>query len=137
MKDHQHLTNEFHRPGKTKRPEYKILLVWIKNEENFEKISRKLVDFSSKSLWKIDFFTFFTKYFLDFWLLSKSIYLWKITPDFYNNFSDFVGRGERSSVPPSRRYSKDNSCSYQNCQKLHQSIFKIKQIMNNKRKAPG
>ena len=35
--------------------------------------------------------TFFTKYFLDFCLISGSIYLWKITPDLYNNFSEFFG----------------------------------------------
>ena len=45
------------------------------------------------------FSQFFTKYFLDFWLRSESIDLWKITPDFYNNFSDFGG-GERSGFPP-------------------------------------
>ena len=46
------------------------------------------------------FSQFFTKYFLDFWLRSESIDLWKITQDFYNNFSDFGGGGgERSGVP--------------------------------------
>ena len=43
-------------------------------------------------------FHIFTKYFLDFWLLSESIYLWKIRPDFYNNFSDFGG-GVRRPPP--------------------------------------
>ena len=41
---------------------------------------------------------------MDFWLLSESIDLWKITPDFYNNFSDFGGRGRSGVPPPSRRY---------------------------------
>ena len=36
MKDHQHLRNEFHRAGKIKIPACKTLLVWTKNEENFE-----------------------------------------------------------------------------------------------------
>ena len=39
---------------------------------------------------------------MDVWFRSESIDLCKITPDFYNNFSDFGG-GERSGVPPSSR----------------------------------
>ena len=46
---------------------------------------------------------FFTKYLLDFWLRSESMDLWKITPDFYNNFSDFAW-GTFRRPPPSRRY---------------------------------
>ena len=46
------------------------------------------------------FSQFFTKYFLDFWLRSQSIDLWKITPDFYNNLSDFGGGTFRRSPPP-------------------------------------
>ena len=53
--------------------------------------TKKVLRFFDQNLWKFDFFTFLTKYFLDFWLLSKSIYLWKITPDFSNNFSDLGG----------------------------------------------
>ena len=37
------------------------------------------------------FSQFFTKYFLEFCLLSESVYLSKIPPEFYNNFSDFGG----------------------------------------------
>ena len=40
----------------------------------------------------------FTKYFLDFWFRTENIDLWKITPDFYNNISDFGGGS--SVVPP-------------------------------------
>ena len=40
----------------------------------------------------------FTKYFLDFWLRSESIDLWKITPDLYNNFSD-SGGGDVKAFP--------------------------------------
>ena len=36
---------------------------------------------------------FLTKCFLDFCLFFESIYIWKITPAFYNNFSDFRGGG--------------------------------------------
>ena len=64
-----------------------------KNEEKFEKFQENFEIFSQ----------FFTKYFLDFCLLSESIYLWKITPDFYNNFSDFGGGAFRRPAP-SRRY---------------------------------
>ena len=99
MQDHQDLINDFNWAGKIKQAACKTLRVWIKNEENFEKFQENFEIFWSKSLWKINFFTFVTKYFLDFWLPSESIDLWKITPDFYNNFSDF-GEGERSGVPP-------------------------------------
>ena len=40
---------------------------------------------------------FFTKYFLDFWLRSESIDLRKITPVFYNHFSD-LGWGVASPL---------------------------------------
>ena len=54
----------------------------------------KIFRFFDQDLYgKLTFFIFFTKYFWDFWLLSESIYPWKITPDFYNNFSDFGGGG--------------------------------------------
>ena len=63
------------------------------------KISRKFKDYLIKISMEYWLFSqFFTKYFLDFWLRSESIYLWKIMPDFYNNFSDFGGG--RSGVPP-------------------------------------
>ena len=53
----------------------------------------------------LTFFTIFTKYLLDFWLRSDSDSdsLWKITPDFYNNFPISVGTFRRSPSP-SRRY---------------------------------
>ena len=41
----------------------------------------------------------FTKFFFDFWLRSECIDLWKITPDFYNTFSDFGG-GDVPASPP-------------------------------------
>ena len=63
--------------------------------KNFKKILIKI----SMENWL--FSQFFTKYFLDFWLHSETIDLWKITPDFYNNFSDFGGGGTfRRSLPP-------------------------------------
>ena len=65
--------------------------------KNFKKILRF---FDQNIYGKLTLFTFFTKYFLDFCLRSESIDLWKIKPDFYNNFSDFGGGG-RSGVPHS------------------------------------
>ena len=122
--DHRDMMNDFDWAGKSKQPACKTLGVWTKNEENFEKISRKFWDFWSKSLWKNWLFSqFFTKYFLDFWLRSESIDLWKIIPDFYNNFSDFGGGVERSGVPPpppppdatgSSRSSRSSSSSSSN-----------------------
>ena len=51
--------------------------------------------FWSKSLWKIEFFHRFLLTIS--WSSASSpkvsIYLWKITQDFYNNFSDFLGGG--------------------------------------------
>ena len=66
--------------------------------KNFKKILR----FFDQNLYgKLTFSQILTKYFLDFWLRSESIDLWKITPDFYNNFSDFGRRGTfRRSPPP-------------------------------------
>ena len=58
------------------------------------KIFKKILRFFDQNLYgKLTFFTIFPKYVLDFWLRSESIDLWKIRPDFYNNFSDFVGGG--------------------------------------------
>ena len=67
--------------------------------KKFWKFSRKFWDLLIKISMENWLIHIFSKYFLDFWLLSESIYLWKITPDFYNNFSYFWER-ERSGVPP-------------------------------------
>ena len=65
------------------------------------KIFKKILRFFwTKPLWKIEFFTIFTKYFLDFWLRSENIDLLMITPDFYNNFSGFGGGGNVPAFPP-------------------------------------
>ena len=69
------------------------------NEENFENFQENVEIFLSKSLWKIYIFHMFSKYFLDFWLRSESIYPWKITPDFYTIFP-ISGGGGRSGIPP-------------------------------------
>ena len=37
MTDYQHLMNDFHRAGEFKIQACKVLRVWTKNEENFEK----------------------------------------------------------------------------------------------------
>ena len=65
--------------------------------KNFEKYLRF---FEENLYWKLTFSQFFTKYVLDFWLPSESIYLWNITPDFYNNCSDFCGRNVPAFLPP-------------------------------------
>ena len=88
MKDHQDLKNDFHRTGKIKKPAYKFMRIWTKNQENFERFQENFEIFLLKiSMENWLFSQFFTKYFLDFWLLSESIYLCKITPVFYNIFS--------------------------------------------------
>ena len=54
----------------------------------------------SKSPWEIDFFTFLTKYCLDFRLLSESIHFWKITQMSTTNFPISVGGGTIPRPPP-------------------------------------
>ena len=66
MVAYQDLMNDFDWAGKTKQPTSKTFCVWTKSEENFENFQENFEIFLSKSLWKIDFFTIFTKYFLDF-----------------------------------------------------------------------
>ena len=63
---------------------------------------KKILRFFDQNLYGKWFFSqFSTKYFFAFCLLSESIYLWKITPDFYNNISDFgVGGTFRRPPPP-------------------------------------
>ena len=56
---------------------------------------KKNLRFFDQNLWKVDFFHIFL---LNISWISDSaphehIYLWKITPDFYNNFSYFWGWG--------------------------------------------
>ena len=93
--------NDFDWAGNTKQAACKSLRVSTKNEENFENSIEKFGDFSIKNLYgKVTFSQFLTKYFLDFWLRSESIYIWKIRPDFYNNFPDFGGGGRSGVRPP-------------------------------------
>ena len=66
MQDHRDLMNDFDWAGKSKQPACKTLRVWTKNEDNFEKFQENFEIFLSKSRWKIDFLTIFTKYFMDF-----------------------------------------------------------------------
>ena len=69
----------------------------MKNNLQFFK---KILRFFDQNLYgKLTFFTFVTKYFLDFWFISESIYLLKIRSDFYNNFPISRGGG-RSGGPP-------------------------------------
>ena len=100
MKDHQHLMNDFHRTAKSKKWACKALRVSLKNEERF-KIFKKFLSFFDQNLYgKLTFFTFVTKYFLDFLLISESIYLWKLRSDFCNNFPIWGGGTFRRSAPP-------------------------------------
>ena len=61
---------------------------------------KKTLRFFENPSEKWNYFTFLTKYLLHFWLLSESIYPWKIIPDFYNNFSYF-GKGDVPAFLPS------------------------------------
>ena len=40
MKDIPYFKDDFHQAGKIKKRAYKILQVWTKNEENFEKFQK-------------------------------------------------------------------------------------------------
>ena len=91
--------NEFHRAWKRKKPACRIMRISTKYEEKFEKFQEKLDIFDQNPNEKLTFSQFFATYFLEFCLLSESIYPLKITPDFYN-FSDFwVGRRNIPAVP--------------------------------------
>ena len=91
----------------------------------FLKIFKKFLRFFwSKSQWKIDFFINFHEIFRRFLPLLESIYLWKITPDFYN-VCRFRGRGV-PPVPPlptPRNYLWHNWEDRYNGQKLHNFSF--------------
>ena len=92
MHAHQELTDDFHWAGKGKQRACKTWRVCTKILKKTLKNSKKILRFFDQNLHgKLTFLTFFTNIFLDFLLLSQSIYLGKITPDFYNNFSDFGG----------------------------------------------
>ena len=80
--------NCFHPTCKSKKGPCKVLLAWIKNEENFE-IFKKILRFFDQNLYgNLTFLTirFFTTYFLEFYILSESIlHPWKITSVFYTS----------------------------------------------------
>ena len=80
------LRNDFHWAGKIKQPACKTLRVWTKSEENFEIFQEKFEIFWSKYLWKIEFFHNVLLNISWSSASSDSIYSWKITPDFFNNF---------------------------------------------------
>ena len=66
MQDNRDLMNDFDWAGKTKQGVFKIWRVWTKNEEIL-KIFKKILRFFDQNFYgKLTFFTFFTKYFLDF-----------------------------------------------------------------------
>ena len=77
--------------GKLRNLPAEFCAFWPKMKKIFKKIEVNLME-----NW---LFHNFTKYLLDLWLLSESIYPWKITPDFYKNFSDFGG-GAFQRPPP-------------------------------------
>ena len=99
MQDPQDFRNDFHWAGKSKLPPSRTLRVWTKNEENLKFWKKSLRYFDQNLYWKLTFFTFFTKFFLDFCLLSESIYLCKINQISATMFPISVGGG-RSGVPP-------------------------------------
>ena len=90
---------DFDWAAKTKQAASKNLRVWRKKKTTLKIFQTKFEFFWSKSLWKIDYFQNFSKYFLDFWLGSEIIDLWKMTLVSYNIFSDFGGWGI-SPLPP-------------------------------------
>ena len=75
LKSHQYLMKDFHRAGKIKKPACKPLRISTKNEENFENFQENFELFSSKSIWKIDFFTNVSK--LSLGVLAS---FWKYIP---------------------------------------------------------
>ena len=83
---------------KTKPRSSKNLRVWTKNQESFEKFQENFEILIKISMENKLFSQFYTIYFLDFWLRSETIDIWKITLDFYNNFYD-LGWRARSGVP--------------------------------------
>ena len=89
MQDHQDLRNGFHCAANAKHPACNLARLDQK-WRNFWKFSRKFWEFLIKiSMENWLFSKFLAKYFLEFCLLSETIYPWKIKPDFYNNHSDF------------------------------------------------
>ena len=96
--------NDFDWEGKCKHRASKTLRVYTKNEENFEIFQENFENFWSK----FTFSQFFRNIFLDFWLRSESIDLWKITPDFFNIFLRFRGGGTFRRSHSSRRYWTPN-----------------------------
>ena len=93
MQDHRDLMNDFDWAGKTKQPATKLFAFGPKMTR-IEKIFKKILRFFDQNLYvKL---TFFTVSLLNISWISDSapkvyIDLWKITTDFYNNFSDFGG----------------------------------------------
>ena len=97
MKDHQNFSNGFHRAGKYKKAACKTLSGWTKNEDNFENFPDNFEIFWSVSMENWLFHRFY-QIFLGF-LPPLRKYPWKITPDFYNNFSDFFWGGDVPAFP--------------------------------------
>ena len=98
MKGHQQLKKEFQRTGKIKNPPCKVLRIWTKKRRRFWKMQENFESFWSKSLGKIDFFTFLL---IISWILTP---LRKYIPlednnRFLQHFFRFRGVGERSDVP--------------------------------------
>ena len=77
-----------------------------KMKETFKNFKKIFSNFNQNLYGKLTSFTFLTKYFLDFWLLS-SLDLWKIIPDFYYIFPILP------AFPLSRRYCIQLSISFQ------------------------
>ena len=75
MKDHQRLTNDFHRAVKIKNAACKVLRFCTKMKK-IVNIFKKILRFFDQHLYrKLTFSQFFTKYFLKFCLFSKSIHI--------------------------------------------------------------
>ena len=100
MKEHQHLKNDFHRAGKSKKSASKILRVWTKNEENSEKFQENFEIFWSKSLWKIGFFHIFYQIFFRFLTQLRKYIPLEDNIRFLQLVPILLGRTFRHSPPP-------------------------------------
>ena len=87
--------------GKLRNLRAKLCAFGPKTKKILKVFKKSLRFYDQNRYGKLTCFTFFTKYFLDFWLLSESRYRWKITPNFYNNFPISGGGGtfRRSPLP--------------------------------------
>ena len=91
IKDHLDFMNDFQLSGKIKKPAWKTWAFGAKMKKILKNFNKNLRFFDQNLYGKLTFSQICNKFFFDFCLISESIHPWKITPVFYNNFSDFGG----------------------------------------------